>query len=140
MDFESSLGMRLRGAYLSLHRSLNQEMRRAGTTADQFVVLSLLARDDGLTQEEIGRRCASDASTVGALLRLLEKDELISRKRHLQDGRARSVALTAKGRRLQEKVWGISRDFQKRLGDAVRTKREKKIVLDALERIREAMR
>ena len=139
MNFEQTLGMRLRGAYLTLHRCLNLQMGQAGLTADQFVVLSLLAREEGLTQGDIARRCASDASTVGALLRLLEKQKLISRERHSQDGRALSIRMTARGRRVQKQAWEVSRDFQRSLGNTLRTAQEQEVVLAALDRIRATM-
>jgi DNA-binding MarR family transcriptional regulator len=139
MDFQKTLGMRLRGAYLTLHRCLNLELSGSGVTADQFVVLSLLAREDGLTQGDIASRCASDPSTVGALLRLLETKKLVSRERHAEDGRALSISLTPRGHRLQKRAWEMSRTFQKSLGDTLRSERESDVVLAALDRVREAM-
>jgi len=139
MDFRKTLGMRLRGAYLTLHRCLNLTLRESGITADQFVVLSLVAEEDGLTQGEIAQRCASDPSTVGALLRLLDEKGLVSRRRHPEDGRARSICLTSKGRDLHEKAWKASMGFQKALGDSLHTAGEKEAVLAALDRIRDTM-
>ena len=71
--FAESFGIRLRRAYQSLHRRANAELRRQfDVTADQFVVLSLLADRDGVSQQEICSRCYSDPSTLGALVRLME--------------------------------------------------------------------
>ena len=139
MNFQHTIGMRLRSAYLTLHRCLNMHLGAAGLTADQFVVLSLLAREDGLTQGDIARRCASDPSTVGALLRLLEKQALISRERHAQDGRARVIRMTVRGRRVQQQAWVVSRDFQRALGNTLRTAQEQEVVLAALDRVRDTM-
>ena len=138
MDFRATLGMRLRGAYLTLHR-LNLTLRESGATADQFVVLSLLAEEDGLTQGEIAQRCASDPSTVGALLRRLEEKGLVSRRRHPEDGRARSICLLPKGRELHKRAWKASMGFQKALGDSLHTSGEKEAVLTVLDRIRDTM-
>ena len=85
------------------------------------------------------RRCFSDPSTVGALLRLLEEKGLVSRRRHSEDGRARCICLMAKGRKVQERIWKVSRGFQKALGDSLHTSSEKKVVLAALDRVRDAM-
>jgi DNA-binding MarR family transcriptional regulator len=139
MDFRKTLGMRLRGAYLTLHRCLNLTLRESGMTADQFVVLSLVAEEGGLTQGEIAERCASDPSTVGALLRLLEDKGLVTRRRHPEDGRARSIDLTPEGRELHERAWKTSMGFQKALGDSLHTLGEKKAVLAVLDRIRDTM-
>lgn len=71
--FTDSLGMRLRRACQVLHRRTNPERRRRfDVTADQFVVLSLLAEHGGVSQQELCGDCCSDPSTMGALVRLME--------------------------------------------------------------------
>jgi DNA-binding MarR family transcriptional regulator len=97
-------GMWLRKAYLSFHRRANAGVLDAGVTADQFVLLSLLAREPGITQITIVARTASDPNTVAAILRLLEKRGLVRREAHARDRRARCVFLTAKGRRMQRRA------------------------------------
>ena len=72
-----------------------------GVTADQYVLLSVLEDKNGITQTEIGDRMASDANTIGAMLKLLEEKKLIRREKCEADGRARRVHLTAAGHRLQ---------------------------------------
>ena len=139
MNFGKTLGMRLRGAYLTLHRCLNLTLRESGLTADQFAVLSLLAEEDGLTQGEIGQRCSSGPSTVGALLRLPEEKGLVSRRRHPEDGRTRSIYLMPKGRELHKRTWKASMGFQEALGNSLRTPGEKEAVLTVLDRIRDTM-
>jgi DNA-binding MarR family transcriptional regulator len=100
--------MALRAAYLALHRRTNAELARFGLTADQFVVLTTLAEGDGVTQKELVRRTGSDANTMSEMLARLERRGLVSRERHATDGRARTVALTEQGRRLQRQCWGAS--------------------------------
>jgi DNA-binding MarR family transcriptional regulator len=98
------VGMWLRKAYLSFHRRANAWMLNHGVTADQFVLLSVVAREPGLTQIAIVERTASDPNTVAAILRLLEQRRLIRREAHARDGRARCVFLTAEGRRVQRRA------------------------------------
>jgi len=97
--------MRLRGAYLTLHRTANAHFEPLGVTADQFVVLTLLAEEEGLTQREIVARAYSDPNTIGEMLTRLEGKKLVRRARHPSDRRARTVFLTAKGRSLQTQLW-----------------------------------
>jgi DNA-binding MarR family transcriptional regulator len=99
-----ALGMWLRKAYLSFHRRANAHLLSHGVTADQFVLLSLLAREEGITQITIVERTASDANTVAAVLRLLERRGLVRREAHTRDRRARCVFLTAQGRRVQRRA------------------------------------
>jgi DNA-binding MarR family transcriptional regulator len=101
--------MFLRKAYLSFHRRANALMLNHGVTADQFVLLSVVAREPGITQITIVERTASDPNTVAAVLRLLERRRLVRRETHARDGRARCVFLTAEGCRVQR---GAGRDSE----------------------------
>ncbi|HYV39373.1 MAG TPA: MarR family transcriptional regulator [Gemmataceae bacterium] len=98
------LGMELRRAYLSFHRRANAWTLHHGVTADQFVTLSVLAREPGITQINIVDRTASDPNTVAAILKLLEQRGLVRREAHASDRRARCVFLTAEGRRVQQRA------------------------------------
>jgi hypothetical protein len=62
--------MLLRKAYLSFHRRANARMLDHGVTADQFVLLTVVAREPGITQITIVERTGSDPNTVAAILRL----------------------------------------------------------------------
>ncbi len=105
----------LRAAYLALHRQTNDCFAEDGVTADQFALLSALADGDAITQQELVRRIGSDPNTVRAMLLLLEGRGLVVRERHPSDGRARSVTLTAKGRRVFKKLWRKSEQLRARL-------------------------
>jgi DNA-binding MarR family transcriptional regulator len=100
------LAMALRAAYLALHRRSDAAFAPHGGTADQFVLLATLARGGrALTQRELARRMPSDPSTVRAMLGRLERRGLVGRGPHPTDGRARTAALTAAGRRALGALW-----------------------------------
>jgi DNA-binding MarR family transcriptional regulator len=96
--------MLLRKAYLSFHRRANAWMLGHGVTADQFVLLTVVAREPGITQVTIVERTSSDPNTVAAILRRLEQRRLVRREAHARDGRARCVFLTAEGQRVQRRA------------------------------------
>ena len=98
------LGMLLRKAYLSFHRRANSWMLDQGVTADQFVLLTVVAREPGITQVSIVERTSSDPNTVAAILRRLEQRRLVRREAHGRDRRARCVFLTAEGLRVQRRT------------------------------------
>jgi DNA-binding MarR family transcriptional regulator len=100
--------MALRAAYLAMHRRTGTELARFGLTADQFVLLTALADGDAVTQKELVRRTGSDPNTMSEMLARLERRGLVLRERHATDGRARSVALTVEGRRMQGQLWQAS--------------------------------
>ncbi len=133
--------MRLRRAYHSLHRRANSELRRKfKVTADQFVVLSLLAERDGVTQQELCNRCYSDPSTIGALARLMEERGWVRRATDPRDGRARLVHLTPVGRDLQAQLWtAAAGSFHRALWAVPRSHDEERAVFDLLDRVVEAM-
>jgi DNA-binding MarR family transcriptional regulator len=109
------LAMGLRTAYLALHRRTGAVVAPSGLTADQFVLLTALVDDDAVTQKELVRRTGSDPNTLSEMLARLEQRGLVSRERHATDGRARSVALTEEGRRVQGRSWKASEQLRERL-------------------------
>ena len=82
------LGMLLRKAYLSFHRCANSWTLDRGVTADQFVLLTVVAREPGITQTSIVERTSSDPNTVAAVLRRLDQRRLVRRE---AQGRYRRV-------------------------------------------------
>jgi DNA-binding MarR family transcriptional regulator len=88
-----------------MHRRTDALMARSGVTADQFVVLCALAEGDALTQRELVTRTSSDPSTLRAMLVLLERRQLIKRRPHTTDRRARTVSLTVEGTRIHRDLW-----------------------------------
>jgi DNA-binding MarR family transcriptional regulator len=105
----------LRAAYLALHRHTNACFAKDGVTADQFVLLAALAEGDAVTQQDLVRRVSSDPNTVRAMLVLLEERGLVARERHPDDGRARCVTLTVKGRQVFDKLWTKSEPLRAQL-------------------------
>jgi DNA-binding MarR family transcriptional regulator len=109
------IAMALRTAYLAMHRRSDAHFGRHGVTADQFVLLASLVGSDALTQRELARRTGSDPNTVRAMLLLLESRRLVTRGRHPEDARARTVGLTDKGRRMYEWLWATSAPVREQL-------------------------
>jgi DNA-binding MarR family transcriptional regulator len=132
------LAMALRAAYWAMHRGADSCLQPLGVTANQFVLLSLLDEADAVTQQELVLRASSDPNTVRAMLVVLEEKGLVVRKRHPTDGRARCVALSAKGRRAYRGLREESESFRDSLMEALRPG-EPDALLEMLGRIREAM-
>jgi DNA-binding MarR family transcriptional regulator len=109
------VAMGLRAAYWALHRRTGECLASRGVTADQFVLLALLAEEDGITQQELVRRASSDANTVRAMLVRLERRGLVARRQHPTDGRARHVTLTRQGRQTFKTLWTQSEALRQRL-------------------------
>jgi DNA-binding MarR family transcriptional regulator len=129
MTTGSELPLALRTAYLALHRRSDAAFAPHGVTADQFVLLATLARGGhALTQRELARRMSSDPSTVRAMLVLLERAGLVEREAHPSDARARTVALTAAGRRAFRKLWAAGEPVRAEMVGALRPDEAKTLV------------
>jgi DNA-binding MarR family transcriptional regulator len=109
------IAMGLRAAYWAMHRQTDACLTKYGVTANQFVLLALLAEDDGITQQQLVRRASSDPNTIRAMLVLLESRGLVARKRHPDDGRARNVTLTRKGRQTYNRLLKESEPLREEL-------------------------
>lgn len=132
------IAMGLRAAYLSMHRQTNSHLAPCRMTADQFVLLALLAEQDGITQRELTRRACSDPNTIRAMLVLLENRGLVARRRNPTDARARRVTLTRKGRQAYDRLWATIRPLQHQLSALFQADQAETLVV-FLNRISEAM-
>jgi DNA-binding MarR family transcriptional regulator len=134
MNDAHELAMALRGAYLTMHRRADAHLAKYGVTADQYVLLSLLARESGVTQQTLVAGAASDPNTVRTMLLLLEGRGFVTRKRHPADRRAWSVSLTRKGRNVYQRLHVASEPFRAQLVSDFRAE-EVQTLLELLRRI-----
>jgi len=119
MSFQESIPMRLRRAYLSMHRWAQRHFAQFDVTVDQYVILSLLADKDDVSQKDLANRMCSDANTVGSMVSLLESRGLVRRERSEEDRRARRVHLSAAGRRVQKELSASERPLHDLLNSAI---------------------
>jgi DNA-binding MarR family transcriptional regulator len=138
MTTRHDIAIALRRAYLALHRRTDAKFEQFGITADQFVLLATLARGDALTQRELAQRMSSDPSTVRAMLVLLEKRGLVERETHPTDSRARTVALTAAGRRAFGQLWEAGEPIREQM-QSVLSPQEGQQLLELLSRLAEVL-
>lgn len=75
------------------------EAQRAGLTPRQFVVLTAVSHQEGLTQAELVERTGIDRSTLADIVARLLGRGLIQRRRAKDDARAYAVKLSAQGAR-----------------------------------------
>ena len=119
MSTERDLPMALRAAYLALHRVSDARFAAYGVTADQFVLLATLSQGQALTQRELASRISSDPSTVRAMLVLLDHGGLVKRESHPSDARAKTVALTAAGKRKLQQLWKAGQQIRDKMFESL---------------------
>jgi MarR family transcriptional regulator, organic hydroperoxide resistance regulator len=75
-----------------------------GLTYPQFLALSILWEEDGLKVHELGKKLNLDSGTLTPLLKKLESQNLLKRKRGEADERTVTIHLTYPGKSLQSKT------------------------------------
>jgi DNA-binding MarR family transcriptional regulator len=132
------IAMAIRVAYLSMHRQADAILAPFDVTANQYVILALLAERDQVPQRDLVDRAASDPNTIRPVLMALERKGLVTRVQDPNDGRVRRVALSKKGRRVFEQLRRDSQPFRDRLTAALDPKDAGTLVRSLL-KIHEAM-
>lgn len=99
-------------------REYQPHLDKLGLTYPQYLVLIVLWEDDNLTVNDIARRLILNTNTVTPLLKRMEQQGIIVRKRSDEDERKVIVQLTNKGRELQEGASRIPESLVGRLGDS----------------------
>lgn len=87
-----------------IRRRADQMARLRGTTRAQWIVLSRLARNPGMSQSELATEVEVEPITVARLIDRLEVRGLVERRHDPHDRRLRRLHLTACARPLLEEV------------------------------------
>lgn len=96
-------------AMTAVYRPLLEE---TGLTYPQYLVMSLLWKDEPRGVKEVGRILELDSGTLSPLLKRLEVAGLVRRERRAEDEREVEVALTPEGRTLRERARRIPRAIE----------------------------
>lgn len=105
----NSAGHLIRDANRAFQRALDERIGPAGVTRGQWHVLRVLWESDGLTQRELSARVGIMEPTAVVALNGMERAGLIRRKRCARDRRKMHVFLSAKGRRLRDRLVPLAR-------------------------------
>jgi MarR family transcriptional regulator, organic hydroperoxide resistance regulator len=84
-----------------LYRNLLEDL---DMTYPQYLVMLLLWEKDGMTVKEIGKRLFLDSGTLTPMLKRMEANGIIKRRRSTEDERSVIISLTKKGEQLKQKA------------------------------------
>lgn len=87
-----------------------------GLTYPQYLVMLVLWEDDGVPVKRIGERLALDSGTLTPLLKRLESQGLVTRRRSAEDERVVEIHLTTEGKRLKQRARAVPEKLVCRLG------------------------
>lgn len=98
---ENATGLIFMRVYNKWHGEIKRQLRKLGITHPQFVILTSLGYisqyESEVTQVMLAKIAGMDVMSVSQIINVLEKHELISRKEHSKDTRAKVVYITMKG-------------------------------------------
>jgi len=100
----NSIGYLTRITFRSFSRNLERRTIEHGVSAGQWPFLRALWNEEGMTQRELSRRVAMREPTTVTALNGMERVGFIKRVPSKEDRRKVHIFLTAKGRRLREKL------------------------------------
>lgn len=84
-----------------LYRSLLEEI---GVTYPQYLALLVLWEEKTISVKELGRKLFLDSGTLTPMLKRMEANGLVERKRSSEDERSVIITLTDKGLEMKEKA------------------------------------
>jgi DNA-binding MarR family transcriptional regulator len=98
-----------------IRNSLQNRLNHAGVdlTVDQWVLIDHIARNQGITQNELAEITAKDAPTITRILDLLVKKGLVERRNATEDRRRFHVFLTTAGEQKFETVLPLVIDIRR---------------------------
>ena len=92
-------GFLVRQAWHELRSAMDDVLRSHGLSAAQFGVLSVLARNPGVSGAELARGSNISPQAMNGILVTLERNGLVERRPHPTHGRILQVTLTDEGQR-----------------------------------------
>lgn len=97
-------------------------LKPLGITYTQYIVFMVLWEKDDITVSELGKKLYLDSGTLTPLLKKMEKEGFLTRKRSAEDERRVEIKLTKKGRDLKKKAI----DVPKNVGECIKGKLSEK--------------
>lgn len=97
MRSSDPFGYVLKRTQLALRSAMDGALATLDLTTPQYAALSELAKEQGLSNAELARRCFVTPQTMHQILGGLEREALVVRSQHPDHGRIQQTALTSKG-------------------------------------------
>lgn len=99
-DHSVTLGLLVHRLAKQFNRALERALGRHGVAPGHFKIMSILWREDGLSQSEVARRLEVEQPTVANTVRRMISAGLVTMDTDPLDGRRVSIRLTSKAKSL----------------------------------------
>lgn len=100
---------------LSFKRMTAMVERETGVSARTWFVLSMLSKEEGISQGEMCQRFGLDPSRLTRIGQALEREGMIRRERDPEDNRVVRMYLTEEGRALLRHLPGLGEELERRI-------------------------
>lgn len=101
---DNQLCFALYSTSLLMTKTYKPLLQELGLTYPQYLAMLVLWENDGITVSEISSRMLTDPGSVTPLLKRLESEGLLLRRRSTEDERVVQLHLTEQGRALHERA------------------------------------
>ncbi len=120
-DQEKKIGYMITKTALKIKAGLNQLLKAGGIdiTADQFELLMILREKEGLSQTEMAMLTSKDKTNITRILDILEKKQLIERRKNDYDRRTYNIFLTKKGKQHRSSLQQVLQRGNQRLAEGL---------------------
>jgi DNA-binding MarR family transcriptional regulator len=108
-DLDDFLCFAVHSTGFAFNRIYRKPLAKLGLTYPQFLVMTALWGEDGVSVGALGEKLALDTSTLTPLLKRLEGMGLVVRRRAEQDERRVIVSLAEKGSAMRAEIGEIMR-------------------------------
>ncbi|MGB3503294.1 MAG: MarR family winged helix-turn-helix transcriptional regulator [Mesorhizobium sp.] len=116
LDLPTFLPFRLNQLAADVSRQLAMAYEeRFGIDVPQWRVLATLVDRDSVTAQEIVESTRTHKSTISRAVQALTDRGLVSSAQHGEDGRARRLALTPKGRAMTDEIVPLAKGYERDL-------------------------
>lgn len=90
----------------------NRRLQEYGTTRVQWIALFYIGKVGEISQKELSDYMDIKESSMVRLIDRMEKEELVERRKEVEDRRITKIILTNKGKFLREELMPIGQAFQ----------------------------
>ena len=118
-NFDRDLMILLHDVARMLRTRSDQRARARGMTRAQWVILARLARQPGISQNELAQICEVEPITVGRLIDRLEAHGLVERRGDPKDRRVRRLHLLPSAEPILEEIAAYREALNEQLVDGL---------------------
>ncbi|MFC6633470.1 MarR family winged helix-turn-helix transcriptional regulator [Microbulbifer taiwanensis] len=107
LKLDNQLCFSLYSTSLAISKMYKPLLEKLGLTYPQYLMMLVLWEEDGITATELGRRLGQDKGALSPVIKRLEAQGLIDRRRDPGDERRVHLQLTATGKSMQRQAHTI---------------------------------